>query len=84
MSNEAGSSSCELGKGVAYLRGDVIVLEWEKNKYAKEVHLELLGNVKGPLEILGYDCKVKANGKVLSFLLITLSCQSAGAEEIAS
>lgn len=77
------TAACELGKGVAYLRGDVIVLEWEKNKYAKEVHLELLGNVKGSLEILGYECKVRANGKVSSFLLVTLSCQSAGAEEIA-
>lgn len=47
------TAACELGKGVAYLRGGVIVLEWEKNKYAKEVRLELLGNVKGPLEILG-------------------------------
>lgn len=40
-------------------------------------YLELLGNVKWPFEIFGYECKVRANGKGFSFSL------GAGAEETA-
>lgn len=37
--------------------------------------------VKWPFEIFGCECKVR--GEVLTFSLVTLSCQGAGAEEVA-
>lgn len=33
----------------------------------EEVYSELPGNAKWPFEIFGYECKMRAIGKVLSF-----------------
>lgn len=84
MKIEAGSSAYEFGKGLVYLRCEIVILE-QKNPqtYSKEVHLELPGSIKCPFESFGYECKVRAFGKFLSFSLVTPSCQGAGAEEMA-
>lgn len=53
VTNEAGSSAHELGEDRCILRREMVILEWEKNKYSKEVYLESLGNSKWPLQIWG-------------------------------
>lgn len=60
---------------------EVAIRGWEKNKYSKKVYLKFLCKVKWPFENFGCECKVR--GEVLTFSLVTLSCQGAGAEEMA-
>lgn len=45
------------GRCVIDLRGEVLIVEWEKNEYSLAGHLELLGNVSGHLKFLVMNVK---------------------------